>query len=383
IQVATDSNFTNIILNDSTVTDTLKAISNLNPLITYYWKVRSGNVTGWSSYSLWYSFKTIGNPLQVVLASPANGVINQPVDVTFAWYKANEQTDNKKIVKENSDSKNLEAISNYWFEYSTDSTFATGVIKDSLLTDTTKSISGLASNTKYWWRVKAKNEIGWSTFSSAWNFRTIAAGLPLNLTVYLEGFWNGTTQVSDTANIYLAAASNPYALLDSQKVVLSTSGTSSPTFTRVSSGSYYIIVKHRNHLETWSSLPQTFVAGTPLNYNFTTDSAKAFGNNMKKVGSVWVLFGGDPNQDGSIDGVDIPIFIGQFGSTGYLSCDFNGDEDVNAQDVIIISSNFGLTKVVPTLILEPIEVRKAKQTNMQNELKKMMNQSKVKNNLND
>lgn len=215
------------------------------------------------------------------------------------------------------------------------------------------------------------------------NFTPYPVGLPLNLKVYLEGFWNGTTQVADTVRIYLAASSSPYAFVDSQKVVLSTSGTTSPTFTGASSGNYYIVVKHRNHLETWSRLPQTFTAGTPVAYDFTTDSAKAYGYNMKKVGSVWVLFGGDPNQDGSIDGIDIPIFISQFGSTGYLSCDFNGDNDVNAQDVVIIASNFGLTKVVPTLILEPPEIRKQRQINMQKEFQKMINQNNKKNNLNE
>jgi hypothetical protein len=54
-------------------------------------------------------------------------------------------------------------------------------------------------------------------------------------------------------------------------------------------------------------------------------------------------------MDGSIDGVDISIFINEFGLQGYLSCDFNGDGDVNAMDVQIIINNFGLTKSVPSL----------------------------------
>jgi hypothetical protein len=70
---------------------------------------------------------------------------------------------------------------------------------------------------------------------------------------------------------------------------------------------------------------------------------------MKQVGSVWVLYGGDANQDGSIDGFDIVIFVPQYGTQGYLSADFNGDGDVTAADVIIISANYGLTKAVPTL----------------------------------
>jgi len=187
---------------------------------------------------------------------------------------------------------------------------------------------------------------------------TYGAALSLNLKVYLEGFWNGSTQVSDTVNIYLAGSASPYNLLDSQKVVLGTGGTVSPTFSRVSSGNYFIVVKHRNHLETWSRLPQIFVAGTPLSYDFTTDSAKAYGYNMKKAGSVWVLYGGDANRDGEVGANDVPIFISQFGTLGYLSCDFNGDGDVNATDIPIFRSNFGLTKAVPALFDNPNKGKK-------------------------
>ena len=141
---------------------------------------------------------------------------------------------------------------------------------------------------------------------------------------------------------------------------------------------YYIILRHRNHLETWSRLPQVFATGTPVNYDFTTDSAKAFGYNMKKVGGVWVIYGGDPNQDGSIDADDIPIFISQYGLTGYLSCDFNGDNDVNANDVAIIVANFGLTKVIPGMIIDPPEIRKQKQMTKKHELNEMLKQIKNK-----
>ena len=130
--------------------------------------------------------------------------------------------------------------------------------------------------------------------------------------------------------------------------MLSSTGISNPSFTKTASGNYYIVVKHRNHLETWSRLAQSFTSGTSVIYDFTTAANKAYGNNMKQVGSVWVFYGGDPNMDGSIDAMDISIFIAQFGYTGsYLSCDFNGDGSVDAMDVQIIASNFGLTKAVP------------------------------------
>jgi len=462
VMIATDTGFTSIVLNDSTLTDSVKVLTNLTPLTTYYWKVRAKSLSGWSGFASAFNFKTIGSASQVVLNSPVNNSTGQPVNITFNWFKAVDQTYSVKSlelrVKSEEQRKNGQrtknnydsplAVSNYWFELSTDSTFITNVIRDSLLADTTKIISGLGNLTKYYWRVKAKNQINWGFFSSVWNFTTIVAvpsaptlltpangstgilltptctwnsvinavtyryqissdstfatvtwdtaglgspiiiipagklsqltkyywrvnatnaggtgpwsvkynfttmslSLSLNLKVYLEGFWDGSTQISDTVMVYLANATTPYAYADSAKVILSGTGTASMNFNRVTAGSYYIVVNHRNHLETWSALPQSFVGGTPLSYDFTTAVTQAYGDNMKQVGSVWVLFGGDANRDGSIDATDIGIFMGQFGNLGYYSGDFNGDESVDASDVIIILQNFGLIKITPGVV---------------------------------
>jgi hypothetical protein len=82
---------------------------------------------------------------------------------------------------------------------------------------------------------------------------------------------------------------------------------------------------------------------------------------MKQVGSVWVLIVGDENQDGSIDAADAYDFINQYGNIGYFSCDFNGDLSVDAADVPLLITNYGLTKVVPTLEILPPDLRKQNQ----------------------
>ena len=453
VEFSTDPAFATTIVNDSTLTDSTRAISGLSTLTNYYWRVRAKNVSGWSSFSSNWTFKTIGTASQVVLATPANNAIGQPVNITFNWFKAIGQiTNNKEQRTKNGKGGNSpDAISNYWFEYGTDSTFATVIARDSSLTDTTKSLTGLSNITKYYWRVKAKNQTGWGELSSIWNFTTIlpipaapvltspasnsigvsltpalvwgsvtyaatyriqvsadsnfattaydtagvtattlnvpankltgltkyywrvnavnASGtgnwstlwnfttvqnLPITLKVYLEGFWDGSTQVSDTVNVYLANSLTPFALVDTAKVVLSATGTASFSFTKVTNGSYYIVVQHRNHLETWSKLPQALTTGITKSYDFTTAATQAFGDNMKQVGSVWVIYGGDANGDGSVDAIDVPIIIAQFGTQGYLAADFNGDQDVNAVDIALFSPNFGVTKVVPTVLMKPV-----------------------------
>ena len=466
----------------------------------YYWRMYASNALGVSLWGSPWNFRTAPNaPSAPILVSPPNYSINIPTTMTCVWRKAAEtlvttvqinkgkENNGTDVVKSNKISKSragnddIHTLSNYWYEYSTDSTFATGVIRDSSLTDTTKSLTGLSLSTKYFWRVKAKNQTGWGSFStffsfttvpaapvaptlsaptngqvnvsltplivwnavqfastyriqiadstkdtvgfttstwdtsgvtiaqltvpagkllngrkywwrvnatnaggtgpysSIWHFTTVASGLPLTLKVYLEGYWNGTSQVTDTVRIFLASSTSPYAYVDTAKLVLSSTGTASPLFMRASGGNYYIVVRHMNHLETWSALPQTFNPGVPVNYDFTTAATQAFGSNMKQVGSVWVLIVGDENQDGSIDAGDAADFINQYGNIGYLTCDFNGDLSVDAADVPFLIANYGLTKVVPTLIEIPPEIRNQKTIIKKNELNEMFKQQKNKN----
>jgi len=451
IQLSTDSLFSNLILNDSTLIDSNKIISGLNPLTNYYWRISAKNIGGVSSFSQFWKFKTIGTPVIVTLVSPINNTVNQPVNTTFVWRKSIDQT--SLVEKNNSkkgdskskieSSESIETISKYSFQLTTDTVSLANTINDSTLTDTIKTVAGLNNQVNYFWHVRAKNEIGWgqysgwfkfttivaapvspslalplngstnlspalkldwntvllaasyrvqiatdslftvttldstvtvdslnlaqgillynqkyfwrvnssniggtSSYSPTWNFTTIQ-NLPLSLKAYLEGFWNGSTMVPDTISVYLAKSIAPFSYIDSAKVIITTNGTVPIVFTKAANDNYYIVVKHRNHFETWSKLPQTFATSVTVSYDFTSAANKAYGDNLKQFGSVWVIYGGDANYDGSIDGQDVPIFINQFGTQGYLICDFNGDGDVNASDVAIISGNFGYTKATP------------------------------------
>jgi hypothetical protein len=85
-----------------------------------------------------------------------------------------------------------------------------------------------------------------------------------------------------------------------------------------------------------------------LNYDFTTSSSKAYGNNMKQVGGVWVFIGGDADQDGNVLIVnDYNLFKQYFGQDGYLSPDFNGNNYVDGYDLPILYSNFFKSKARP------------------------------------
>ncbi len=182
VQVATDAGFSTIIVNDSTLTDSIKAVSGLSPLTNYWWRVNAKNAGGTSSYSAVFTFRTLGVPAQITgTFIPANGATNQPTTINFKWSKAQDQLVDKKLIFPIKD--NPETISNYWFELTTDSVTLAGIIRDSTLTDTNKTQGGLINSTNYYWRVKAKNQIGWGSFSFWKKFTTVVAAPPApNLT---------------------------------------------------------------------------------------------------------------------------------------------------------------------------------------------------------
>lgn len=88
-----------------------------------------------------------------ILATPTNGATNQPLNLTLRWRRA-------------------QGASTYRIQVATDSGFVSLVVNDSTVADTSKQMSSLTANTKYYWRVSAKNTGGTSPYSSTGNFTT-------------------------------------------------------------------------------------------------------------------------------------------------------------------------------------------------------------------
>ncbi|MEO6696159.1 MAG: plastocyanin/azurin family copper-binding protein [Ignavibacteria bacterium] len=168
-----------------------------------------------------------------------------------------------------------------------------------------------------------------------------APPVSLNLTSIFEGFWNGASMVSDTAKVYLHNSTAPFARIDSAKTILNTAGNGLLNFANASSGNYFIIVRHRNSLETWSSTAQGFTAGSTTIYNFTTAANKAFGNNLTFKLGKFTNYSGDVNQDGIIDGSDLSFIDNDANNfvSGYVSTDVNGDTIVDGSDASIAENN--------------------------------------------
>jgi photosystem II stability/assembly factor-like uncharacterized protein len=175
--------------------------------------------------------------------------------------------------------------------------------------------------------------------------------MTLNLTIGIQGFWNGSTQISDTIDIHLMNSVSPFNEIESVTGVLNTSGQGTFIFNSAPSGNYYIKITHRNSLETWNASPVALSTGGSLNYNFTTAAAQAYGNNIILTSGRYCNYSGDVTQEGSVDLNDV-VDVNNASSVftaGYVIQDVTGDDLVDLSDLIITFNNASLfvAKITP------------------------------------
>ena len=170
--------------------------------------------------------------------------------------------------------------------------------------------------------------------------------MTLNLTMFIEGFYNSgsNSQVSDTVTVQLRNSASPYAVGDQTSGVVSANGTVQLKFGNASNGSYYIAVKHRSSIETWSAGAIALSRIAPASYNISTSSSQAFGSNMIQVDASpnrFAIFGGDVNQDGTVDATDVSTIDNDASNfvSGYVVTDLTGDNFVDGTDFAIADNN--------------------------------------------
>ncbi|MBK7445963.1 MAG: FG-GAP repeat protein [Ignavibacteria bacterium] len=175
---------------------------------------------------------------------------------------------------------------------------------------------------------------------------TESPNMTLNLTMFIEGFYNAgsNSQISDTITVELRYSISPFAAADQTSAVLSANGTVQLKFGNAINGNYYIAVKHRNSIETWSAGVIALSRTTPASFDLASSLSQAFGNNLKSVDTSpvrFAIFSGDVNQDGTIDASDLSDTDNDaFNSvSGYVSTDVTGDDFVDAADVSIVDNN--------------------------------------------
>jgi photosystem II stability/assembly factor-like uncharacterized protein len=191
------------------------------------------------------------------------------------------------------------------------------------------------------------SNIGWIVGSKV--FKTSSLGFifkTLQMNVLIEGFYDQESDdmVNDIATVYLKNAVSPYNTIDSISSNINSKGAGEFNFLNAVNGTnYFIAVKHRNSIETWSSTAVSFVNNS-LNYDLTVSSNQAFGNNLKQVNNSplkFALYSGDVNQDGIIDGDDLSLVENDvsISISGYVTTDLTGDNFVDGSDQSIVENN--------------------------------------------
>lgn len=192
----------------------------------------------------------------------------------------------------------------------------------------------------------------------------------LNLKCYIEGYWDngsnamksvlanqGVTAITgacDSIVVELRDSASPYSMAYSTQALLMQNGTAVCTFPPVS-GSYYIAVKHRNAIQTWSANPVTI--GAVTSYDFSTAASQAYGSSLQQTEVSPGIFGfwsGDIAIDENMDLLDLGLVetdISEFVfgyyydpsnsnyPLGVIGTDLNGDGNVDLLDGGILENN--------------------------------------------
>ena len=178
----------------------------------------------------------------------------------------------------------------------------------------------------------------------------------LTVKLFPEGLWNGNNlikvqnefgnqydgEITDKIKLKLHDTLTYGTVFSSDSnTYIDTSGIIKLNISKNFNTHYYISINHRNHIETWSSIPVTFTGDT-IYFDFTTSASKAFGSNQKQLKSgVYGIYSGDVNQDGLVDGSDMSdtetdnnAFV-----SGYVVTDINGDGIVDGSDMSMVETN--------------------------------------------
>jgi len=205
--------------------------------------------------------------------------------------------------------------------------------------------------------------------------------MELELSVILEGPFNGTDMDTDLTDLTILPLSQPYNVspwnyLGSESVVsipgtnvvdwvlvelrdapnavsatsatmltqqaafllndgsiVGTDGLSNPIFSNSITQQLFVVVRHRNHLGVLSASALSETGGV-YSYDFTTPEGQAYGTDAQKNlgGGVYGMYSGDGDADGTINMDDKTIWTIQAGTQGYKSADFDMDGQVDNVD---------------------------------------------------
>lgn len=160
IQVATDAQMKNLVVNDSSLSSTSKLVTGLKDDSTYYWRAQAKTSSGWALYSGIASFSVILPPGAVTLLTPANGAGIGSADAALSWRQTSPR------------------VAGYWVILADNKALTNPLISDSTSlsypSDTSYNAGAgqLQPSQRYYWTARAENDGGWSAVGQTWSFAT-------------------------------------------------------------------------------------------------------------------------------------------------------------------------------------------------------------------
>jgi|GEM_PF-3150577 len=171
--------------------------------------------------------------------------------------------------------------------------------------------------------------------SAPWNYAGAenVASIPANVVDWI--LIELRTGTSSSTKIATRAA-----FIRSDGSVVDIDGVSPVSFSGITLGTYYIVVRHRNHLAIMSANPATINGASSL-YDFTTSESQAFGTTPMATlsGGVFGMYAGDVNGNGTLkysgSGNDSGPIYARIGGAS-VSATMNGyfSEDTNMNGIV-------------------------------------------------
>lgn len=191
---------------------------------------------------------------------------------------------------------------------------------------------------------------GCTLYSDTVAVTSCASDVSINIKAFIQGFYRAGGRLvenlsagnCDTLILNLANDTEPFNILYSDTAIFDTAGNAEFIFPpAIFSNLYYLVLEHRNSLETWSA-SSVFMNSTTISYDFTMNAGSAYGNNLCDMGDGrFAVWSGDIDRNGLVDFADLTQlqnYIGQY-IFSYHIADLNGDNHVESADFSLIENN--------------------------------------------
>ncbi len=158
---------------------------------------------------------------------------------------------------------------------------------------------------------------------------------------------NGNTAVVDWLFVELRSNADPNVVVATRSglllrdgSVVDVDGISSLTFNDLNEDTYYVAIRHRNHLSVRTANAVSLSASSATLVDFTSAATPVNGTAARKdINGTLVLWAGDANTNNQVDAADRSETWNNRNQTGYLDADVDMSGSVTASDRSITWNN--------------------------------------------